>query len=85
MPRKTREQVWRELDELGEDAVRARVSGAGKGRPSLKLVQEWLARREKVNGELRATSDQVEGHQLSAPRVRRGGSGEPPAAGDQSR
>ena len=86
MPRKTREQVWRELDEMGEEMVRARMSEGGKESPRLKLVREWLARREKVSGELRATSDRVEGEQLAVPSVRRrGGPNEPPRAGTQSR
>jgi hypothetical protein len=36
MARKTREQVWRELDALGEESVRAQMSETKKARPSLR-------------------------------------------------
>jgi hypothetical protein len=54
--RKTREQVWRELDTLGEDEVRARLAAKPTDVEEPALVQEWLAQRERVNAALAETS-----------------------------
>lgn len=55
MVRKTREQVWRELDELGEDEVRGRLAG-NPDEDNTRLAREWLARKERVASELSATA-----------------------------
>ena len=56
MVRKTREQVWRELDDLGEDEVRARLESSSDDRADTRLVREWLERKERVASELSATA-----------------------------
>jgi|GEM_PF-4830555 len=58
MVRKTREQVWRELDELGEDEVRERLM-ANPDENETRLAREWLARKEHVASELSATAAEV--------------------------
>ena len=60
MVRKTREQVWRELDQLGEDEVRERLAGASDDPADTRLVREWLDRKERVASELSATAAEVE-------------------------
>jgi hypothetical protein len=59
MTRKTREQVWRELDQLGEDEVRARLVANPGAVEEPGLVQEWLAQRERVSAALAETSSQL--------------------------
>lgn len=56
MVRKTREQVWRELDELGEDEVRDRLAASPEDESDTRLVREWLSRKERVASELSATA-----------------------------
>lgn len=58
MVRKTREQVWRELDELGEDEVRELLA-ANPDEHETRLAREWLARKEHVASELSATAAEV--------------------------
>src|SRR3954447_16399044 len=60
MVRKTREQVWRELDDLGEDEVRARLEGSSDNPADTRLVREWLERKERVASELSATAAGVQ-------------------------
>ena len=60
MVRKTREQVWRELDDLGEDEVRARLAGSSDDPADTRLVREWLERKERVANELSATAAGVQ-------------------------
>jgi hypothetical protein len=59
MVRKTREQVWRELDALGEQEVRQRLSAKPTEVEEPALVHEWLLRQERVNSALADTSDQI--------------------------
>jgi hypothetical protein len=59
MVRKTREQVWRELDQLGEDEVRERLAASGDDPADNRLVREWLERKEHVASELSATAADV--------------------------
>jgi hypothetical protein len=60
MVRKTREQVWRELDQLGEDEVRERLAASGDDPADNRLVREWLERKEHVASELSATAADVQ-------------------------
>jgi len=60
MVRKTREQVWRELDQLGEDEVRERLAASTEDPADTRLVREWLARQERVASELSATAAEVQ-------------------------
>jgi len=57
--RKTREQVWRELDALGEDQVRERLAAKPTEVEEPALVHEWLLRQERVNSALADTSSQI--------------------------
>jgi hypothetical protein len=59
MVRKTREQVWRELDQLGEDEVRERLASTDDAADT-RLVREWLDRKEHVATELSATAADVQ-------------------------
>jgi hypothetical protein len=59
MMRKTREQVWRELDALGEDEVRERLAARPTEVEEPGLVHEWLAQRERINAALAATSEEM--------------------------
>jgi hypothetical protein len=59
MVRKTREQVWRELDSIGEEEVRRRITARPTEVEEPGLVHEWLAQRELVNSALAETSSQV--------------------------
>ncbi|HEY7636398.1 MAG TPA: hypothetical protein VH763_12670 [Gemmatimonadales bacterium] len=59
MVRKTREQVWRELDQLGEDEVRARLVAHPGTVEEPGLIQEWLAQRERVASALAETTSQM--------------------------
>ena len=49
MVRKTREQVWRELDSIGEDEVRRRLAAKPTEVEEPGLIHEWLEQRERVN------------------------------------
>ena len=60
MVRKTREQVWRELDQLGEDEVRERLAASTDDQADTRLVREWLERKERVASELSATAADVQ-------------------------
>ena len=51
MVRKTREQVWRELDDIGEDEVRSRLADSSDDPAETRLVREWLHRKERVASE----------------------------------
>jgi hypothetical protein len=57
--RKTREQVWRELDTLGEDEVRQRLAAKPTEVEEPALVHEWLVRQERVNSALADTSNRL--------------------------
>jgi hypothetical protein len=59
MVRKTREQVWRELDNLGEEEVRRRLEAKPTEVEEPGLIHEWLTQRERVNSALADTSDQL--------------------------
>jgi hypothetical protein len=56
MVRKTREQVWRELDSIGEDEVRRRLDTRPTEVEEPGLIREWLEQRERVNSALADTS-----------------------------
>ena len=56
MVRKTREQVWRELDSLGEDEVRRRLESKPAEVEEPVLIHEWLTHRDRVNAALADTS-----------------------------
>ena len=60
MVRKTREQVWRELDDLGEDEVRTRLAGSSEDPAETRLAREWLERKERVASELSVTAAGVQ-------------------------
>jgi radical SAM superfamily enzyme len=57
MVRKTREQVWNELDAMGEDEVRHRL--ARSNAEDTELISEWLAHKARVAAELEATSQEL--------------------------
>ncbi|MEO7477278.1 MAG: hypothetical protein ABIY46_18310 [Gemmatimonadales bacterium] len=59
MVRKTREQVWRELDGLGEDEVRRRLDAKPTEVEEPGLIHEWLLQRERVSAALADTSDEI--------------------------
>jgi hypothetical protein len=59
MVRKTREQVWRELDTIGEEEVRRRLAAKPTDVEEPGLVHEWLARQERVTAALADTSDEL--------------------------
>ena len=59
MVRKTREQVWRELDSIGEDEVRRRLSSKPPEVEEPGLIREWLEQRERVNAALADTSREL--------------------------
>jgi hypothetical protein len=59
MVRKTREQVWRELDTIGEDEVRRRLAAKPTEVEEPGLIREWLEQRERVNSALADTSAQL--------------------------
>jgi hypothetical protein len=56
MARKTREQVFRELDALGEDEVRRRLESKPAEVEEPVLIHEWLTHRDRVNAALADTS-----------------------------
>jgi hypothetical protein len=55
MVRKTREQVWRELDDLGEEEVRKRLAAQPGEVGEADLVREWLDQKAPVAAELAST------------------------------
>jgi hypothetical protein len=59
MVRKTREQVWRELDALGEDEVRRRLAAKPTDVEEPGLIHEWLTQRERVTAALADTSKEL--------------------------
>ncbi len=59
MVRKTREQVWRELESLGEDEVRRRLDVKPAEVEEPTLIHEWLTHRERVNAALADTSRDI--------------------------
>jgi hypothetical protein len=59
MVRKTREQVWRELDALGEDEVRRRLATKPTEVEEPGLIHEWLTQRERVTAALEDTSKEM--------------------------
>ena len=59
MVRKTREQVWRELDTLGEDEVRRRLDAKPGDVEEPGLIHEWLTHRDRVNTALADTSREM--------------------------
>jgi hypothetical protein len=61
MVRKTREQVWRELDNLGEEEVRRRLEAKPTEVEEPGLIHEWLTQRDRVNSALADTSAQLAG------------------------
>lgn len=61
MVRKTREQVFRELDSLGEDEVRRRLGSKPAEVEEPVLIHEWLTHRDRVNAALADTSRELEG------------------------
>ncbi len=60
MVRKTREQVWRELDTLGEDEVRRRLEAKPAEVEEPGLIHEWLTQRDRVNAALADTSNEID-------------------------
>ncbi len=65
MVRKTREQVWSELDAMGEDEVRARIASNPESAEQTGLVQEWLAQKERVTTALATTASEVKARQAT--------------------
>ena len=61
MVRKTREQVWRELDALGEEEVRRRLEAKPTEVEEPGLIHEWLIQRERVTAALADTSKELAG------------------------
>lgn len=61
--RKTREQVWRELDSIGEDEVRRRLAAKPTEVEEPGLIREWLEQRDRVNTALADTSREVAARQ----------------------
>jgi hypothetical protein len=67
MARKTREQVWHELDAMGEEEVRLRL--AQSSAEDNELIAEWLAHKARIAAELETTSREIQKRQ--SPWVRR--------------
>jgi hypothetical protein len=67
MVRKTREQVWRELEEMGEDEVRLRLAAKPAEVEEPGLVHEWLAQRDRVAAALATTSSELTARQSGRP------------------
>jgi hypothetical protein len=63
MVRKTREQVWRELDSIGEDEVRRRLAAKPTEVEEPGLIHEWLEQRDRVNSALADTSREIAARQ----------------------
>jgi predicted PurR-regulated permease PerM len=57
MVRKTREQVWRELDDLGEEEVRERLALQPGDVGEAGLVREWLDQKARAAAELASTRE----------------------------
>jgi hypothetical protein len=68
MVRKTREQVWRELDSIGEDEVRRRLESKPTEVEEPGLIREWLDQRERVNSALADTSQALATRRKGLPR-----------------
>src|SRR6476661_2406129 len=71
MVRKTREQVWRELDSIGEDEVRRRLAAKPTEVEEPGLIHEWLEQRDRVNSALADTSREVARRQGLSKNVKR--------------
>jgi Flp pilus assembly protein TadB len=69
--RKTREQVWRELDAIGEDEVRRRLAAKPTEVEEPGLIREWLEQRDRVNTALADTSREVARRQGLSKNVKR--------------
>lgn len=67
MVRKTREQVWRELEEMGEDEVRRRLDAKPGDVEEPGLVREWLTQRDRVAAALATTSSELSARQAGRP------------------
>ncbi len=67
MVRKTREQVFHELDAMGEEEVRLRL--AQSNAEDNDLISDWLAHKARVAAELEATSKELK--KREGPWVRR--------------
>jgi hypothetical protein len=67
MVRKTREQVWRELEEMGEDEVRRRLDAKPGDVEEPGLVREWLTQRDRVAAALAVTSSELTARQAGRP------------------
>jgi hypothetical protein len=63
MVRKTREQVWRELDTIGEEEVRRRLETRPTEVEEPGLIREWLDQRDRVNSALADTQNELRGRQ----------------------
>jgi hypothetical protein len=61
MVRKTREQVWRELDTIGEEEVRRRLETRPTEVEEPGLIREWLDQRDRVNSALADTQSELRG------------------------
>jgi hypothetical protein len=59
MVRKTREQVWRDLDGLGDEEGRPRRAARPADVEEPGLVHEWLLRQERVKSALADTSSRL--------------------------
>ena len=59
----SREQVFRELDVLGEDEVRRRLDAKPADVEEPGLIHEWLTHRERVNSALADTSKELAARQ----------------------
>jgi hypothetical protein len=57
MARKTREQVWRELDALGEEEVRQRLAARPEDVGEAGLVREWLDEKARAAIEVPSTRE----------------------------
>jgi predicted PurR-regulated permease PerM len=66
MVRKTREQVWRELDDLGEEEVRERLAAQPEDVGEAGLVREWLDQKARVAAELASTREASERSAVSS-------------------
>ncbi len=59
MVRKTREQVFHELESLGEDEVRRRLDAKPADVEEPALIHEWLIQRQRVTSALADTSRDI--------------------------
>jgi predicted PurR-regulated permease PerM len=67
MVRKTREEVWRELDALGEEEVRERLAAQSEDVGEAGLVREWLDQKARVAAELASTRETSDRSAVSSP------------------